>query len=101
VGGVALYKGVTIEKIRRALGSTVRMLEELALVVDGTALPPVQPQLPTGQFLLKAVFLSGACIVCVLMETYLEFLQEAQLFLMLCQMMTSIEGIFSLLVTLT
>jgi hypothetical protein len=91
MGGLALRKHVTIQVIRSVLGSAAGTSKGSALAVDGKALPL---QLPIGQFLFKVVFLSGACIVRVLMETYLEFLHEAQLFLMLLQMMTSIEGIF-------
>jgi hypothetical protein len=91
MGGLALRKHVTIQVIRSVLGSAAGTSKGSALAVDGKALPL---QLPIGQFLFKVVFLSGACIVRVLMETYLEFLHEAQLFLMLLQMMTSIEGMF-------
>jgi hypothetical protein len=62
VGGLALRKHVTIQVIRSVLGSAAGTSRESALYVDGKALP-------TGQFLFKVVFLSGACIVRVLMET--------------------------------
>ena len=57
LGSLALRKRTTINIIRIVLGPKAGMIEELAVVVDGTTLPPVEPPLPTCQFLVQGCVL--------------------------------------------